>query len=74
MTATLTSSVASAKTYRYRPGDYVSDYRAIRFDSDVVVIRAEQCVPQLSNAKLLKFAATHRPPQSWYDEDMEGLW
>jgi hypothetical protein len=26
-----------------------------------------------STAKLKKLAAKHKPPQSWYDEDMEGL-
>jgi hypothetical protein len=29
---------------------------------------------QLSNDKLAKMAAKNRPPQSWYDEDMERLY
>jgi hypothetical protein len=27
----------------------------------------------LSHAQLLKLAAKHRPPQSWYDEDFTSL-
>ena len=27
----------------------------------------------LSHAELLKLAAKHRPPQSWYDEDFTSL-
>lgn len=27
----------------------------------------------LSNESLLRYAETHKPPQSWYDEDIEGL-
>jgi hypothetical protein len=28
----------------------------------------------LTNAKLKKMAKNSAPPQSWYDEDMEGLY
>jgi len=29
---------------------------------------------RLANVRLRKMAAKHQPPQSWYDEDMEGLY
>ncbi len=28
----------------------------------------------ITGSGLRKFAETHQPPQTWYDEDMEGLW
>jgi len=41
-----------------------------------VALPIEGCreAEDLSNEKLRKLAAKHQPPQSWYEEDMEGLY
>ncbi len=31
-------------------------------------------VKDLSNAELGKLASKHKPPSSWFDEDMDGLY
>jgi hypothetical protein len=45
---------------------------ATRRGSQICLVNKE--VPRLNNLRLRRFAAQHAPPQSWYDEDMEGLY
>jgi hypothetical protein len=74
MTAVLTRAVTSGDTYGFAPPCFVGYAKGAQITDEVIIVGPGQFPsPRLSNARLLKFAATHEPPQSWYDEDMEGL-
>lgn len=80
MTVVLKNAVTTTgMTYTYDVGavEVVGTFRAVRRGNDVRLISNDDCgedVLRLSSARMRRFAAKHKPAQSWYDEDMAGLY
>ena len=73
MTVCITEATTSGSMYAFgvpEMGGVVPIHR----NGEICLVNKEETTIRLSNLRLRHFAANHMPPQSWYDEDMEGLY
>jgi hypothetical protein len=73
MTISLAPAFTTGLTYTLGTSE-VAGVVPVRFGDEIRLVNKEVSVSRLSSVRLRRFAAVHRPPQSWYDEDMEGLY